>query len=357
MAREPVALSPKADEPEIDEVVETPPEPLSRKFLNWRTLLSFIVGFGILALVMSRINVEAGAIIARLSQADPRWYALAFVTYYVTFPLRGLRWKRLLQNAGFESDHGIKLPSVIQISEIIMLSWFANCIVPAKLGDAYRAYLLKRSSSASFSMTFGTILAERIIDTLLVFILLGGAALIVFSGHLPNTVMTILQAGSVLAVLVVAGLVVMRNFGGFIVRFVPKRFQRHYGHFEQGTLGSFRGLPIVLLYSLGAWAVEAARLYFVGLALGVEWVSTTMIIFIAMASALLTTLPITPAGLGFVESAMVGILLVAGRMGIIPGMDESLATSVAILDRSISYWSLVLVGLVLYLVRRRKSVI
>jgi glycosyltransferase 2 family protein len=216
---------------------------------------------------------------------------------------------------------------------------------------------LKRASSASFSMTFGTILAERIIDTLLVFILLGGAALVVFSGHLPNTVMTILQAGSVLAILVIAGLVIMRNFGGFIVRLVPSRFQRHYGSFEKGTLGSFRGLPMVLLYSLGAWAVEAARLYFVGLSLGVEWVSTTMIIFIAMASALLTTLPITPAGLGFVESAMVGILLVAGRMGIIPGMDESLATSVAILDRSISYWSLVLVGLLLYLVRRRKALI
>ena len=59
MAREPVALSPKADEPEIDEVVETPPEPHSRKNLNWRTLLTFIVGYGILALVRSRNNLEA----------------------------------------------------------------------------------------------------------------------------------------------------------------------------------------------------------------------------------------------------------------------------------------------------------
>jgi uncharacterized protein (TIRG00374 family) len=356
LAKESATLSPEPEQPVIDEV-ETTPEPLFRRFLNKRTLLSFVIGFGILAVVMSRINVEAGAIVARLSQADARWYALAFVTYYLTFPLRGLRWRKLLQNAGFERDHGITLPSVREISEIIMLSWFANCIVPAKLGDAYRAYLLKRASGASFSMTFGTILAERIIDTLLVFVLLGGAALAVFSGHLPNTVMTILEAGSVLAVLVIAGLVVMRNFGGFIVRLVPQRFQRHYGSFEKGTLGSFNGLPMVLAYSLGAWAVEALRLYLVGLSLGVEWVSTTMIIFVAMASALLTTLPITPAGLGFVESAMVGILLVAGRMGIIPGMDESLATSVAILDRSISYWSLVLVGLVLYLVRRRKALI
>lgn len=339
------------------EAIELEPEPLSRRFLNKRTLLSFVIGFGILAVVASRMNVEASAIIARLSQADPRFYLLGFVVYYLTFLLRGLRWQRLLRNAGFETDHGVKLPSIGGISEIILLSWFANCIVPAKLGDMYRAYLLKRATRASFSMTFGTILAERIIDTLLVFVLLGGSAMVVFSGHLPATIMTVLQAGAVLAAVVIIGLIVMRHLGDVIVRFVPGRYRAQYGRFVQGTMGSFRGLPFVLLLSLGAWVVEAVRLYLVGLSLGVEWVSVTMILFIAMASALLTTLPITPAGLGFVESAMVGILLVAGRMGIIPGMDEALATSVAILDRSISYWSLVLVGLAVYLIRRRKSVI
>lgn len=339
------------------EIVEAEPEPLSRRFLNKRTLLSFVVGFGILAVVASRMNVEASAIVARISQADPRLYLLAFVIYYLTFLLRALRWQRLLRNAGFESEHGVRLPPVSGISEIILLSWFANCIVPAKLGDMYRAYLLKRASRASFSMTFGTILAERIIDTLLVFVLLGGSALVVFSGRLPATIVTVLQAGAVLVVLVVSGLIVMRHLGDVVVRFVPGRYRGQYGRFVQGTMGSFRGLPVVLLLSLGAWIIEAARLYLVGVSLGVEWTSITMIFFIAMASALLTTLPITPAGLGFVESAMVGILLVAGRMGIIPGMDEALATSVAILDRSISYWSLVLVGLAVYLIRRRKTVI
>ena len=42
--------------------------------------------------------------------------------------------------------------------EIIYLSWFVNCIVPAKLGDAYRSYLLKRNSNVAFSSTIGTIL-------------------------------------------------------------------------------------------------------------------------------------------------------------------------------------------------------
>lgn len=336
------------------EVGENGGDPLLKRFLNPRTMLSFVIGFGILAFVLSRMNVEAGAILARLAQADLRWYLVAFLLYYATFLFRGLRWRKLLHNVGFEAGQGVHLPSTRRIAEIIMLSWFANCIVPAKLGDMYRAYLLKSDTGVSFSKTVGTILAERIIDTLLVFVLLGGSAWLVFSGRLPTTVVLIMQAGLALTVAVIVGLLVMRHLSHVIVRLVPARFRPQYGRFEQGTLGSFRALPIVLLYSLGAWSIEAGRLYLVSRSLGVEEVSYTMIIFIAMASALLTTLPITPAGLGFVESAMVGILLVAGRMGLIPGMDEALATSVAILDRSISYWSLVLVGLILYTLRRRR---
>ena len=95
-----------------------------------------------------------------------------------------------------------------------MLSWFANCIVPAKLGDAYRAYLLKAHAGVSFSKTFGTILAERIIDMLLLFIAAGRRGAGRFSGTLPAEVMSIMQVGLVLVVLVVIGLVAMRNLGG-----------------------------------------------------------------------------------------------------------------------------------------------
>ena len=50
---------------------------------------------------------------------------------------------------------------VVRLAQIIYVSWFANCVVPAKLGDAYRGYLLKHNGKVSFSATFGTIFAER----------------------------------------------------------------------------------------------------------------------------------------------------------------------------------------------------
>jgi uncharacterized protein (TIRG00374 family) len=66
-------------------------------------------------------------------------------------------------------------------------------------------------------------------------------------------------------------------------------------------------------------------------------------------SSLLTTLPITPAGLGVVETAMIVVLKWVD-------VSPSLATSTALMDRLITYWSLIVVGLILYIWRFRSEV-
>src|SRR5262249_46246890 len=102
------------------------------------------------------------------------------------------------------------------------------------------------------------------------------------------------------------------------------------------------------------WGGEVLRLGFVTLALGLVGVAPSVIVFVALAAALATTLPLTPAGLGFAEGAIVALFLLAGRAGLAPGMDEPVPPSIALIDRAISYWSLVLVGLVIYLFSKRK---
>jgi uncharacterized protein (TIRG00374 family) len=336
-------------------------DPLSKRFLNFRTAISFVIGLAILAFVLSRVEVNVGEIRARLAQTNLLLFLGALLLYYATFPIRALRWQQLLANVGYANGpdgeaagRHRRMPSMAGLAEIVLLSWFANCIVPAKLGDAYRAYLLKGAASVSFSKTFGTILAERIIDMLLLFSLLAISVLVAFSGALPSAILSIMQAGLVLVGLVIVGLVVMRNLGGVITRFVPSRFRGHYALFEQGTLGSFRAMPLVLTYSVVGWAIEAGRLYLVCWSLGLTGLSPAIVLFVALASALLTTLPITPAGLGFVESAIVGILLLAASWGLAPGIDENAAASVAILDRVISYWSLIVAGIVVYLITKKR---
>lgn len=327
---------------------------LERRFLNVRTLVSFGVAFAILYFVSRQMDLNVADIVRHVASADPLLYLVAFVVYYSTFPIRGLRWRLLLQNVGFGRAGGQRLPSIAGMAEIIFLSWFANCIMPAKLGDAYRAYLLKRNARVSFSKTFGTILAERIVDLLLTFVLLALTGLVAFRGTLPPTVMAGMQASLVLVAVAVVGLLTMRNLGSLIRRVVPTRLHHYYGLFEEGTLRSFRQLPLVLAYSMLAWMVEAARLYLVVLSLGLAGISFPIVLFTAIAASLLTSLPGTPAGLGVVESVIIGILLLSGSLGLVSGVNESLAMSVAILDRTISYWSLVAFGTVVYVVTKKK---
>ena len=330
------------------------PVSLEKKFFNIRTFVSFGVAFAILYFFVRQMNLNVAEVARNIASANPALYLAGMAIYYTTFLVRGLRWRLLLENVGFGEDAGRKLPSVLGMAEIIFLSWFANCIMPAKLGDAYRAYLLKRNAPVSFSKTIGTVLAERILDLLVTFVLLGVTWLTIFHGTLPPEILIGMQASLAVAVAVVLGLLAMRNLGTLIRKVIPKRFRHYYGLLEEGTLRSFQQLPLVVGYTLLAWLIEATRLYFVVLSLGLVGVGFPIILFTAIAGSLLTTVPITPAGIGFVEGGIIGILMVAGRLGLVAGLDQNLVSSIAILDRAISYWSLVLFGLVLYLVTKKK---
>jgi glycosyltransferase 2 family protein len=329
---------------------------LGKRFFNARTLISFALGFGIIAFLFTKVQIDVGAILDWIKQANPAFLVLAFVAFYATFPVRAWRWRRLLNNVEEQTgeERGGKRLGTSALSEIIFLGWFANCIVPAKLGDAYRAYLLKLNASVSFSTTIGTILAERIIDVVVLFVLMLAATGLAFGRALPNELLLPLQGGGALVVIVVVGLVTMRRLRPLIERMLPARFHGQYRRFEDGTLGSFKGIPVLVALTVLAWTGEAARLYLVTFSLGLGAIAPSVVVFVALVAALMTTLPLTPAGLGFAEGAIVGLLLLAARAGLAPGVDEHAAASIALLDRGISYWSLIAVGLVVYPLSRRK---
>src|SRR5258708_4356536 len=217
---------------------------LGERFFNLRTLLSFGLGFLILAFLFTRVQIDVGAILDRVRQANPALLALAFLAFYATFPVRALRWRRLLDNVELTThEEGGQRLGIPVLSEIIFLGWFANCIVPAKLGDAYRAYLLKLNAAVSFSTTVGTILAARIIDLVVLFVLMLATTALSFGRAVPAEVLVLMPIGFGLEVLVVVGLVGMRRLRPIVERLLPARLHAQYARFEHGTLNSFRGLP------------------------------------------------------------------------------------------------------------------
>jgi uncharacterized protein (TIRG00374 family) len=335
--------------PDDEEALPAAPPSVAARLAQPRTLLSFGIGFGVLFLAVQRLDVNLATTWDVLRGANVPLYLLALIVYYVAFIVRSLRWRTLLRNVGYRRREGVTLPPLSGLSRILLLSWSVNCLVPAKLGDAYRAYLLKRDADVSFSKTVGTILAERILDLLVLGVLLAVAAFIAFGAALPTAVLSLMELALALALLLLLALAAMRLLGGRIRDWLPQRLQGKYRLFEEGTLRSFQALPSVASYTFVIWLLEAARLYLVMLALGVERTHPAVPLFIGLAGALLTTIPITPAGLGFVESGVVSLLLLAGGLDLLGGISTPVALSIALLDRSITYLSLIVFGAVLHL--------
>jgi uncharacterized membrane protein YbhN (UPF0104 family) len=283
---------------------------LRRRFLNVRTLLSFVVAFALLIFAFERLDIDFGSVWDAITGCNPLYYALAFGSYYLTFPLRAWRWRVLLHNVGFRQERGVNLPSLGGLTQIMLINWFANCILYARLGDAYRGYLLKEHADVSFSKTIGTVLAERVLDVIIIFLLLGVAVIGLVGGRGMVVVTVVLGVGVAMLVVIAILLGVMGQFGSVVERRLPMRIRRTFNLFREGTLGSFDQLPLIH--------------------------------FVALANALLVAIPFTTGGLGLVETGIAGLLTIS--------VARSDAWSIALVDRTISFLSVIVVGLLVFTV-------
>ena len=215
-------------------------------------------------------------------------FALAFAAFYCSFPVRALRWKALLGNVGYDHPDGRPMPSSFGLTRIMYVSWFVNCVTIARLGDAYRGYLLKREADTSFTVTLGTVLAERLLDLVVLAAMMGAGVLIVFHGSLPTEAVQALAVGLILSVVGVVGLLGMRRFRWAFERALPKRLHAHYSRLEHGLVDSLRGkLPLLVALSVAGWILEGLTLHLVLAAVG-DSVSVAGALVVALGASLLT---------------------------------------------------------------------
>ncbi len=315
---------------------------LSRGFFSWPTFVSFAIAAVILILLLTRFPVDLGATWDTIRQSDPRFFALAVVVHYTTFLFRGLRWRLLLRNAGVGET--VSLPSPVTAARLVLLGWFASSVTWFRLGDAYRAFAYAEETGAPLARSMGTILAERVMDIALVFLLLLVGFLLVYADPDMQLPQTMLLVGLALVATALLALLGMQLFRRRVSRLLPRRVLETYHSFHDGTMRSFDTLPWVALTGLLAWLAEVGRLYFVISATGLD-VGFGLIMFVSLANALLSAVPLSPGGLGIVEAGLVGLLGLA--------VSRDAAVSITLVDRSISYLSVVLTGVISLLYHQR----
>ncbi|HLZ09982.1 MAG TPA: lysylphosphatidylglycerol synthase transmembrane domain-containing protein, partial [Chloroflexota bacterium] len=225
------------------DITEVDEPDLGSRFLRPRTLISFLVGIVIVAFAISKMQVDVAGSIQIVRQANWVLYLIALLVYYTVFLSRGLRWRVMLENTGLTAR---QVPSVFGLGEIIYLSWFTNSILPAKLGDVYRAYLLRSRSRVSFTKAGGTIIAERILDVAILVLLLLVTALGTFRGVVPGKLVPYTEVGAIIIVLAFVCLYAVARMSADLRRIIPNRFHRVYDNLREGTVGSFGSYPALI---------------------------------------------------------------------------------------------------------------
>ncbi len=328
--------SPHVEDATIEQLAEvaahTDDQAVRRTLFGWRELISTLIPLVLIAVAARNVDwSEAGR---ALTRSQPSYVLLALVVYYATFPLRAWRWARLLRTGGADVRWN-------DLLRILFLGWFVNCIVPAKLGDLYRSYLVKQRFGISLSRSVGVVVAERLLDIIVVFVLLIVGGYVAFGRTVLPDLRIVYLTGAGLFLFIVGSLAGIYYIAPKLARFFPAEVRRIGRLFREGVLHSFRALPIAGPLTLLIWAAEALRLFFVLTALGLE-LPLSGVVFVAVAVALLTTVPLTPAGFGFVEIAMVYVLTEGF------GLAQHDAIAVAVVDRAVSVLSVIVIGAIVY---------
>ena len=245
------------------------------------------------------------------------WWWMAFsLVFGVTAQLfRGLRWKQTLEPV-------CENPRTSTCVHAIFLSYAASLIIP-RIGEITRCGVLRKYDGTSFSKSLGTVVTERIIDSLLVLLITAIVFISqakVFYNFFAETGTNLTEwackftaTGYIVTALCVAALflllfIIMRKLTIFA------RFRETIKEIKEGvmSLKDVKNKTLFTLYTLGIWGSYFLHYYItffcfdftIGLGLNVALVS-----FIVGSIAVIVP---TPNGMGPWHFAVKTILVLYG---------------------------------------------
>ena len=103
-------------------------------------------------------NIEWSLLKNALRDAN-YWYVIpTLILTLLVYVVRALRWQGLLSH--------IKRVSVLNLLSITSIGFMANNILPARVGEVLRPFILYKKENVKFSTSVATVIVERIFDML-----------------------------------------------------------------------------------------------------------------------------------------------------------------------------------------------
>ena len=312
------------------------------RVLRKPALAAFGLGLGGLFLWLALRQVEfrnAGAILQGL---DIGYLLLAIATYWVSIALRIFRWRRML-NPYYPSTR-------LQIAETLIVGFAVNYILPARLGELFRADYAKRRFEIPRSAAVGSIAVERLTDGVVVVcclwlgLVLATQASESFAAEHLWVIQSIANVGAaIFAVATVCVVLIVRY--RIRLHIGPEWLRVRAAAFVDG-LTTFKLVWTwgVLSLSLAVWGTEALALWFVFKSMAVE-LSLAVTLMLIGAATLSTLVPTAP---GFIGSYQLGYVAVMNAVGVSAEVGLIAATTIQITF----FGTVTLTGIAIFLSRQ-----
>ena len=259
-----------------------------------KKILSFCVATLCLYFAFNQVNIED--IYTALSHANKAYIFTAFTATFITFILRSLRWKILL-----DSPKDIDLQKYISTTHI---GYFLNNILPFRAGDIARAKLLSNNSNnIKFSFLVGSLVAEKIIDLWIVGLF---SIFLVLFGF--NNVLGLEFTIGILLLYIITSFIIFGN--NSLANKIKKQFSITKNFFEGYLLVSKNKIKLGGI-SLLLWCSFVAYMYTLLKSLNID-LSFQQYVGITVISSIVTSLPIAPAAIGTYHLAVIYFLTLYG---------------------------------------------
>ncbi len=252
-------------------------------------------------------GIDFARVLSELRRAEYVYVLPTLIALCACQYLRAWRFRYLAEPVA-----RMEFPSLLRISNIGLM---AVLLLPVRLGEFVRPYLMKREHSASMSAALGAVAAERVIDGLVVtlgfFVLTqagvtipdemskaGLLALAVFAG-----------AGTALGILLVGherGAAILRAPIALISPRLADRVVRILSSFARGleALRSVRALGIYLAWTLFFWGMQGLTNWTLFSAMSMELPLSAGFILVGL-TVIALMLPSGPGFIGPIQAAVV----------------------------------------------------
>ena len=271
-----------------------------------------IIAFGIIGYMLYSVWDE---LLVALQHIIPAYLLLGVLICLFAWWLRGWRYHSILKSLHY--NVGVTVSTAC-----IFVSQTVNLIVPARLGDFVRVFILKHEYNTTYSEGVSSIVVERVFDIFTVALL--GAVSIFFVINAPAWFTTLIVIPLVAGVLFFAFLLFVGKFSSKNKYIVIILNMLH--EIKRASL-SLRSIIVLGASSIVIWLLDILVCLAVVLMFE-QQIPFAIIVLAVVIGNLVKAVPLTPGGMGTYELAL------ALTFGL-AGVDPAVATLIAVIDHLI----------------------